>query len=54
MELSQVLGIINITSPEHARSLSALIPAELIQRRKTPGEDAVRELFDITPQHWNP
>lgn len=114
MELSQALGIINITSPEHARSLSDLIPAELIQkaltltdtvtlrkrklplesmiwlvvgmsifcnhpmteivnlmditdrtgtpftarssviqRRKTLGEDAVRELFDITQQHWN-
>lgn len=114
MELSQALGIINITSPEHARSLSDLIPAELIQkaltltdtvtlrkrklplesmiwlvvgmsifcnrpmteivnlmditdrtgtpftarssviqRRKTLGEDAVRELFDITQQYWN-
>ncbi|MCT4701114.1 IS4 family transposase [Enterobacteriaceae bacterium H20N1] len=114
MELSQALGIINVTSPEHARSLSDLIPAELIhkaltltdtvtlrkrklplesmiwlvvgmsifcnrpmteivnlmdisdrtgapftarssviQRRKTLGEDAVRELFDITQQHWN-
>ncbi|WP_230354282.1 IS4 family transposase [Lelliottia sp. WAP21] len=114
MELSQALGIINITSPEHARSLSDLIPAEfiqkaltltdtvtlrkrklplesmiwlvvgmsifcnrpmteivnlmditdrtgepftarssVIQRRKTLGEDAVRELFDITQRHWN-
>ncbi|WP_422528214.1 IS4 family transposase [Serratia fonticola] len=114
MELSQALGIINVTSPEHARSLSDLIPTELIhqaltltdtvtlrkrklplesmiwlvvgmsifcnrpmtdivnlmditdrtgapftarssvvQRRKTLGEDAVRELFDITQQHWN-
>lgn len=114
MELSQALGIINVTSPEHARSLSDLIPAEfihqaltltdtvtlrkrklplesmiwlvvgksvfcnrpmteivnlmdivdrtgtpftarssVIQRRKTLGEDAVRELFDITQQHWN-
>lgn len=114
MELSQALGIINITSPEQARSLSDLIPAELIrqaltltdtvtlrkrklplesmiwlvvgmsvfcnrpmteivnlmdivdrtgtpftarssviQRRKTLGEDAVRELFNITQQHWN-
>lgn len=114
MELSQALGIINTTSAEHARSLSDLIPAELIQqaltltdtvtlrkrklplesmiwlvvgmsvfcnrpmteivslmditdrngtpftakssviqRRKTLGEDAVRELFDITQRHWN-
>lgn len=114
MELSQALGIINITSAEHARSLSDLIPAELIhkalaltdtvtvrkrklplesmiwlvvgmsvfcnrpmteivnlmdiadrtgapftarssviQRRKRLGEDAVRELFDITQRHWN-
>lgn len=114
MELSQALGIINITSPEHARSLSDLIPADLIrqaltltdtvtlrkrklplesmiwlvvgmsvfcnrpmteivnlmdivdrtgtpftarssviQRRKTLGEAAVRELFDITQRHWN-
>lgn len=114
MELSQALGIINVTSPEHARSLSDLIPTEfiqkaltltdtvtlrkrklplesmiwlvvgmsifcnrpmteivnlmditdrtgepftarssVIQRRKTLGEDAVRELFDITQQHWN-
>lgn len=114
MELSQALGIINITSPEQARSLSDLIPADLIrqaltltdtvtlrkrklplesmiwlvvgmsvfcnrpmteivnlmdivdrtgtpftarssviQRRKTLGEAAVRELFDITQRHWN-
>lgn len=114
MELSQALGIINVTSPEHARSLSDLIPPEFIQkaltltdtvtlrkrklplesmiwlvvgmsifcnrpmteivnlmditdrtgepftarssvvqRRKTLGEDAVRELFDITQRHWN-
>lgn len=114
MELSQALGIINITSAEHARSLSELIPTELIhkalaltdtvtlrkrklplesmvwlvvgmavfcnrpmteivnlmditertgapftarssviQRRKKLGEDALRELFDITQQHWN-
>ncbi len=119
MELSQALGIINVTSAEHARSLSDLIPSEfipsefiqqaltltdtvtlrkrklplesmiwlvvgmsvfcnrpmteivnlmditdrngtpftakssVIQRRKTLGEDAVRELFDITQRHWN-
>lgn len=114
MELSQALGIINVTSPEHARSLSDLIPTEfiqkaltltdtvtlrkrklplesmiwlvvgmsifcnrpmteivtlmditdrtgepftarssVIQRRKTLGEDAVRELFDITQRYWN-
>ncbi|WP_440528393.1 IS4 family transposase [Serratia marcescens] len=114
MELSQALGIINFTTPERARSLSDLIPAEfiqqaltltdtvtlrkrklplesmiwlvvgmavfcnrpiteivglmdivdrngcpftarssVIQRRKTLGEDAVRELFDITQRHWN-
>lgn len=114
MELSQALGIINVTSAEHARNLSDLIPTEfiqqaltltdtvtlrkrklslesmiwlvvgmavfcnrpmteivnlmditdrngapftakssVIQRRKTLGEDAVRELFDITQRHWN-
>ncbi|MFG6657466.1 transposase domain-containing protein, partial [Scandinavium sp. M-37] len=114
MELSQALGIINVTSPEHARSLSDLIPSEfiqkalrltdtvtlrkrklplesmiwlvvgmsifcnrpmteivnlmditdrtgqpftarssVIQRRKTLGENAVRQLFDITQSHWN-
>ncbi|WP_432399622.1 IS4 family transposase [Pantoea allii] len=114
MELSQALGIIHTTSPERARSLSDLIPAELIQqaltltdtvtlrkrklplesmiwlvvgmsvfsnrpmteivnlmdicdrtgtpftarsavvqRRKTLGEDAVRELFDITQRYWH-
>ncbi|MCP1108589.1 IS4 family transposase, partial [Serratia nevei] len=114
MELSQALGIINFTTPERARSLSDLIPAEfiqqaltltdtvtlrkrklplesmiwlvvgmavfcsrpiteivglmdivdrngcpftarssVIQRRKTLGEDAVRELFDITQRFWN-
>jgi len=35
MELSQALGIINVTSPEHARSLSDLIPADLIQKALT-------------------
>lgn len=36
MELSQAApGIINITSPEHARSLSDLIPAEFIQKAIT-------------------
>ncbi len=35
MELSQALGIINITSAEHARSLSDLIPAGLIHRALT-------------------
>lgn len=114
MELFQALGIINATTPERARSLSDLIPAEfiqqaltltdtvtlrkrklplesmiwlvvgmsifcnrpiteivglmdivdrngtpftarssVIQRRKTLGEDAVRELFDITQRYWN-
>lgn len=114
MELSQALGIINATTPERARSLSDLIPNELVQqaltltdtvtlrkrklplesmiwlvvgmsvfsnrpmteivnlmdicdrtgtpftarssvvqRRKTLGEDAVRELFDITQRYWN-
>lgn len=32
MELSQALGIINITSAEQVRSLSKLIPAELIHK----------------------
>ena len=32
MELSQALGIINITSPEHARNLSDLIPLNLFNR----------------------
>lgn len=36
MELSQAPGIINVTSPEHARSLSDLIPAELIQQAAHP------------------
>lgn len=35
MELSQALGIINVTSPEHARSLSDLIPAEFIHQALT-------------------
>ncbi len=35
MELSQALGIINVTSPEHARSLSDLIPIELIHQAVT-------------------
>ena len=35
MELSQALGIINVTSPEHARSLSDLIPTEFIQKALT-------------------
>ncbi|MFP2470074.1 transposase domain-containing protein, partial [Pseudescherichia vulneris] len=35
MELSQALGIIIVTSPEHARSLSDLIPADLIQKALT-------------------
>ncbi|TWD33280.1 hypothetical protein FBY13_1011, partial [Pantoea sp. SJZ147] len=35
MELSQALGIIHTTSPERARSLSDLIPAELIQQALT-------------------
>lgn len=35
MELSQAPGIINITFTEHARSLSDLIPAELIHRALT-------------------
>lgn len=32
MELSQALGIINATTPERARSLSDLIPNELVQQ----------------------
>lgn len=32
MELSQAPGVINVTSAEHARSLSDLIPAELIHQ----------------------
>jgi hypothetical protein len=35
MELSQAPGIINVTSPEHARSLSDLIPPEFIQKALT-------------------
>lgn len=35
MELSQALGIINFTTPERARSLSDLIPAEFIQQALT-------------------
>ncbi len=35
MELSQALGIINVTSPEHARSLSDLIPIKLIHQAFT-------------------
>ncbi|EIO7472119.1 transposase domain-containing protein, partial [Salmonella enterica subsp. enterica] len=31
MELSQALSIIHLTAPERARSLSELIPAELIK-----------------------
>ncbi|HAS1202710.1 TPA: hypothetical protein I3821_002759 [Enterobacter cloacae] len=33
--LSQALGIINVTSLEHARSLSDLIPTEFIQKALT-------------------
>lgn len=34
-ETLTALDIINVTSPEHARSLSDLIPAELIQQALT-------------------
>ena len=114
MELSQALGIINLTAPEEVQSLADLLPHDLIQqafsltdtvtlrkrklplesmvwlvigmaifnnkplshivnlmdivdrtgrsftapssviaRRKTLGEDAIRELFNLTQQHWH-
>lgn len=114
MELSQALGIINLTAPNEVQCLAELLPPDLIQqafsltdtvtlrkrklplesmvwlvigmaifnnkplshivnlmdiadrtgrpftaassviaRRKTLGEDAVRELFNLTQQHWH-
>lgn len=114
MELSQALGIINLTAPEEVQSLADLLPPDLIQqafsltdtvtlrkrklplesmvwlvigmaifnnkplshivnlmdivdrtgraftapssviaRRKTLGEDAIRELFNLTQHHWH-
>lgn len=114
MELSQALGIINLTAPEEVQSLADLLPHDLIQQafsmtdtvtlrkrklplesmvwlvigmaifnnkplshivnlmdivdrtgrsftapssviahRKTLGEDAIRELFNLTQQHWH-
>ncbi|MGB7802516.1 transposase domain-containing protein [Buttiauxella sp.] len=35
MELSQAPGIINVTTPEHARNPSEFIPSEFIQRALT-------------------
>lgn len=46
-EIVNLMDICDRTgSPFTARS-------SFVQRRKTLGEDAVRELFDITQRHWN-
>ncbi|KKF36680.1 IS4 family transposase [Erwinia tracheiphila] len=48
--MTEIVNLMDITdrtgAPFTARSA-------VIQRRKTLGENAVRELFDITQQHWN-
>ncbi|HEJ8010244.1 TPA: IS4 family transposase, partial [Serratia marcescens] len=48
--ITEIVGLMDIVDrngcPFTARS-------SVIQRRKTLGEDAVRELFDITQRHWN-
>ena len=46
-EIVNLMGITERTgAPFTARS-------SVIQRRKKLGENAIRELFDITQQHWN-
>lgn len=48
--MTDIVNLMDITDrtgvPFTARS-------SVIQRRKKPGENAVRELFDITQQYWN-
>lgn len=45
--------IVNLTDIVDRTGTPFTARSSVIQRRKTLGEDAVRELFDITHQHWN-
>lgn len=45
--------IVNLTDIVDRSGTPFTARSSVIQRRKTLGEDAVRELFDITHQHWN-
>jgi len=48
--LSHIVNLMDIMD-RTGRSFTA--PCSVIARRKKPGENAIRELFSLTQQHWH-
>ncbi|NIH12125.1 MAG: hypothetical protein G5702_07905 [Serratia symbiotica] len=45
--------IVNLMETVDCSGTHFIATSPIIRRRKTLGEAAIREIFDITQQHWN-